>query len=102
MLAGIDPREEVKAPGEVRYRFPLQRVFKQRDGMTEESVRKRDAELDILYLRVRDECLKAYEEKNEQYLDSLYTAQNSLISRILTFPRSTKNGIGGIDLLTDL
>ena len=57
MLAGIDPREEVKAPGEVRYRFPLQRVFKQRDGMTEESVRKRDAELDILDLRVRDECL---------------------------------------------
>jgi len=35
-------------------------------------------------------------------LDSFYKAQNSLISRILTFPRSTKNGIGGIDLLTDL
>ena len=57
MLAGIDPREEVKGPGEVRYRFPLQRIFKQRDSMTEERVRKRDAELESLYLRVRDECL---------------------------------------------
>ena len=70
--------------------------------MNEERVRKRDAELESLYLRVKDECLKAYEEKNEQYLDSLYTAQNSLISRILTFPQSTKNGVGGIDLLKDL
>jgi hypothetical protein len=86
MLAGIDPREEVKAPGEVRYRFALQKVFKQRDGMNEERVRKRDTELESLYLRVKDECLKGYEEKNEQYLDSLYTAENSLISRILTFP----------------
>jgi len=40
--------------------------------------------------------------KNEELLDSLYRAENSLIARIFTFPKSSTNGIGGLELLSEI
>jgi hypothetical protein len=40
--------------------------------------------------------------KNEELKRSLYRAENSIIARIFTFPKTSTNGIGGLELFNEI
>lgn len=60
--------------------------------------------IELNFERLMNEFHHEVSTKNDTFLDKVYESQKSLISRILTFPTSSRIGasLGGIELLKDI
>ena len=49
-----------------------------------------------------EEVLRGREEREAQYLDARYRAEEAVRARVLSFPRTSVNGVGGVELLREI